>query len=452
MHLLAASVVAAVAGLAAGASCAVPTPVVNEFDVARKIGDWETKYTRTDPMHVNRAAETALTNSPTSKVAGAAFDRLAIIFFENTDFEKARGDRESRVRSVHLTLTPAAANFDFFAKKGITLTNYYGVTHPSQPNYMAAIAGDYFGMNHDEFLRAPKNISTVVDLLESKKISWGHYQENMPFSGFEGKRWKPRDDPKNYYVRKHNPAVLHDSVASSKERLALIKNVSMTHTESSLFHRDLANDLLPQWMFITPGMWSDGHDSDVTTAGEWLRKFLEPLLENKKFMKRTLVLITFDEAEVYSRRNRVLSVLLGDAVPEHLVGTEDPNYYNHYSQIATVSANWDLPTLGRWDVGANILKMVADRTGDKLRKWPSEEELQSRYWNESYAGAFHDKSERVFPMPNLALTRNSHTKRPILKSIIEQYAKSGAPTYYEDTIEVPEGLRPPRGYAPSGSR
>ena len=33
------------------------------------------------------------------------------------------------------------ANFQYFAKKGITLSNNLAVTHPSEPNYMAAVGG-----------------------------------------------------------------------------------------------------------------------------------------------------------------------------------------------------------------------------------------------------------------------------------------------------------------------
>ena len=45
--------------------------------------------------------------------------------------------------------------------------------------------------------------------------------------------------------------------------------------------------------------------------------------------------------------NRVFSILLGGAVPESLHGTTDKQFYNHYSDIATVEANWNLHTLGR---------------------------------------------------------------------------------------------------------
>ena len=103
-------------------------------------------------------------------------------------------------------------------------------------------------------------------------------------------------------------------------------------------------------------MTSDGHDTSVTVAGQWLKNFLGPLLNDPHFMQNTLVLITFDENETYTIQNRVFSVLLGDSVPKNLIGTKDSSFYDHYSEIATVEANWNLHTLGRWDVGANVFQ------------------------------------------------------------------------------------------------
>lgn len=75
------------------------------------------------------------------------------------------------------------------AEQGITLANYFAQTHPSEPNYVASHGGDYFGMNNDDFNFIDANISTIVDLLESKGISWAEYQEDMPYTGFEGNAW-----------------------------------------------------------------------------------------------------------------------------------------------------------------------------------------------------------------------------------------------------------------------
>jgi acid phosphatase len=68
---------------------------------------------------------------------------------------------------------------------------------------VAAVGGDYFGMNNDALNKLPPNISTVVDLLEDKGISWAEYQEDMPYTGFTGKKWRNHKTHANAYVRKH---------------------------------------------------------------------------------------------------------------------------------------------------------------------------------------------------------------------------------------------------------
>jgi len=51
----------------------------------------------------------------------------------------------------------------------------------------------------------PNNVSSLVDLLEAKGISWAEYQEDLPYTGFQGFS-KTNANGKNDYVRKHNPA------------------------------------------------------------------------------------------------------------------------------------------------------------------------------------------------------------------------------------------------------
>lgn len=64
-------------------------------------------------------------------------------------------------------------------------------------------------MNNDNFNQVPSNISTVIDLLEDKGISWGHYQEDLPYSGFEGIAWVNQRNGANDYVRKHGTKISH---------------------------------------------------------------------------------------------------------------------------------------------------------------------------------------------------------------------------------------------------
>jgi len=230
------------------------------------------------------AQATTQPESPTSNIEGKAFDRIVQIWLENVDFEWAADD----------------ANMQWLAQRGITLENYFAVTHPSQPNYAAAAAGDYFGMDGDNFVSFPANISTVVDLLDTRRISWGEYQENIPYAGFTGNNFSNQDTSASDYVRKHNPLILFDSVAHNASRVRQIKNFEH-------FYDDLHEKKIPQWVFITPNMTNDAHDTNITFAAKWARGFLEPLLENEYFMEKTLVIVSFDECYGYDIPNSASS-------------------------------------------------------------------------------------------------------------------------------------------------
>ncbi len=108
------------------------------------------------------------------------------------------------------------------------------------------MGGSTHGISDDSFQRISSSSQTIVDLLEAKGISWSEYQEDSPYSGFEG-NYVNQKSGANDYVRKHNPLVSYDSVTSNTNRLAKIKNFTM-------FDKDLSSNKLPQWMFITPNM------------------------------------------------------------------------------------------------------------------------------------------------------------------------------------------------------
>lgn len=380
------------------------------------IGITLAQNTATGTVNVAAAAVTALTLSPLSTVPGKAFNRFVVIWLENTDYPKAIGD----------------PNLSRLASQGITLSNYYAVTHPSQPNYMASVGGDTFGLGDDNFHSLPSNISSIVDLLEDKGISWGEYQEDMPSSGFEGFAWINQQNGANDYVRKHNPLVLYDSVTNNTQRLACLKNLTM-------FYNDLNANKLPQWMFITPNMTSDGHDTSVTTAGAWTRAFLDPLMNDTNFMNNTLVLITWDENHTYTIKNNILGILLGDAVPADLVGTTDTNIYTHYPELATVEANWDLDSLGRYDVGANVFSLVAHKTGDTLRNWTGLPSFDEVYFNSSYTGSL-SSAPGPWPEPNTVTVVNG---RSVLPSIVNTWSSFSGETYYGTGIEIADEQHPP---------
>ena len=60
---------------------------------------------------------------------------------------------------------------------GRQFTNYYALTHPSQPNYWCQTSGDFYAINSDGNYNLDK--TNVVDLLDKKHISWKAYMGTL---------------------------------------------------------------------------------------------------------------------------------------------------------------------------------------------------------------------------------------------------------------------------------
>ena len=88
--------------------------------------------TSASAVYAAQATAASSTKNTSPYVCGRAFDRYITIWLENTDYSKAAAD----------------PNLQWLASKGITLNNYFGVTHPSEPNYVASVGGDNFGMDN----------------------------------------------------------------------------------------------------------------------------------------------------------------------------------------------------------------------------------------------------------------------------------------------------------------
>lgn len=155
----------------------------------------------------------------------------------------------------------------------------------------------------------------------------------------------------------NSPFVSYDSINLNGTRL---QNLLSLDDFSTTVQRDPSS--LPQYAHISPDMLNDGHNTSLSYGANWTRSFLAPLLQNEAFMNNTLILLTYDESETYSKPNRIYSVLLGGAVPADKKGTVDTTIYSHYSILSTVQNNWGLPNLGRYDVGANVFDLCASKT------------------------------------------------------------------------------------------
>jgi len=254
-------------------------------------------------------------------VKGKYFDRILIFMFENHAYDEVIQNPD----------------FSKFAKMGRQFTNYYAITHPSQPNYWCQTAGDYFGINSDNNFDLDK--TNIVDLLESKQISWKAYMEDYPGNCFAGQVQGP-------YYRKHNPFISYNNIRNNNARCSRIVN-------SVELDWDIGNGTLPQYMYFTPNILNDCHNTSIAYGGRWLNSYLTPRIA--KLPQGTLVVITWDEDD-YTESNKIDTCMFGSMI---IPGTSDGNRYTHYSLLRTVEVNWGLGTLGRHDSGASHFTIKA---------------------------------------------------------------------------------------------
>jgi phosphatidylinositol-3-phosphatase len=177
--------------------------------------------------------------------ADARLNHVFVIMLENHSFSSVIGNAN-------------APFINSLADQYAVAENYFGVTHPSLPNYVATISGSNWFSNADIPTQtfAHRNL---VDQLEENHIRWGAYMQTMPTAGFTGTQY-----PANaaLYVNKHNPFILFDDVRNDASRRANIKPYTSLAS-------DLNSGAAPNFVWITPNQCHDMHGGVfVTVAGE----------------------------------------------------------------------------------------------------------------------------------------------------------------------------------------
>ncbi|MEA2489168.1 MAG: hypothetical protein QOH21_960 [Acidobacteriota bacterium] len=209
--------------------------------------------------------------------------------------------------------------------RGTRLDQYFGIAHPSQPNYIAIVAG---------------NVSNAV-MNDRLTLDRPHLGQVL------GKRWKVYADDypalpgkcnltksSGPYVRRHVPFLSFKDV--QKSDCAQVVRLNSATDAIAALHADMNAGTLPDFGLIIPNLTHDGHaPSNIPNANRWLMENFAPLLDDPKFMDGTVFVLTFDEDETgdNKRGNRVYTVLAGPAVKQGV----SRDVYNHYDLLATIA-------------------------------------------------------------------------------------------------------------------
>jgi phospholipase C len=217
-------------------------------------------------------------------------------------------------------------------RRGASMANYYGVTHPSQPNYIAMVSGNTYNVHGD--WNADLLGKTIADLLEAQGKTWKVYAEDYPSPCFLG-------ESHGIYVRKHVPFLSFVNVQTDPSRCSKI----VPATEFSL---DQAQNQLPHYSFYVPNLENDGHNTGLAYTSRWLKNTFEPYFANEQLMKETLFIVTFDEDDWF-HGNRIYTVFLGAGVKP---GYTSNVRYDHYNMLKTVEEIFKLGNLAQHDLFA----------------------------------------------------------------------------------------------------
>jgi acid phosphatase len=251
-----------------------------------------------------------------------AFKHIFVIVMENKDYSRIIGSDQAPYMSA-------------LAQQYGVASNYYGIQHPSLPNYLALTGGGTFGINSDCtdcFVHAPN----LVDQLETGGKSWKAYIENMPSPCFVG-------DADPLYKQKHNPFIYYDNVRTNAARC----NKIVPFTQ---FATDVQTNAVPDFVWITPNMCNDMHDCPVSAGDTWLKTWVPIILQSPAWQDKGALFITFDEGVGMGGccgnavGGRIATLVIS---PLGRAGFSSDVQYTHYSLLRTIEAAWQLPLMGQ---------------------------------------------------------------------------------------------------------
>jgi len=305
-----------------------------------------------------------------ARAAGVpAYDHIMVVVEENHGFADVIGN-------------PAAPNLNYLANTFGLATNYFGVSHPSEPNYVAMLGGSTFGVGDDNPYYVNKvNAPSLVSQMDAAGISWKAYLQSLPHPGYEGICYPakcngvPDIDP--LYVSKH--------VGISNFTTSLNAADWSHQVPVDQLAKDLSANTLPRFSWIIPDECRDMHgdppyclDSGSTFSGTaydpqdqhlvgigdaYLGKVVSQVTHASFWSQgNNALVVVFDEGDdsagccgANPGGGQVASVVVTNHGPR---GLQDNTAYNHFSLLQTIQNSFGLGCLQNTCDVANVHPMA----------------------------------------------------------------------------------------------
>ena len=252
-------------------------------------------------------------------------DHVIIVMEENHGYDEV-------VNSPNAPFITALAN------QGALFTDAHGVTHPSQPNYLAIYSGSTQGVDGDKCLEneTPYTTPNLGAALVSKGFTFKGFAQTMPSAGYlDCEYLKSTLTGAFLYARKHCPWVNWQGDQSND----IDSSLSQPMTS---FPKDF--NKLPTVAIVVPDMDHDMHNigapgdaAAIQRGDQWLKENLSGYVQWAK-THNSLLIVTFDEDD-FKTVNHVPTIFTGAMIKP---GKYD-QHINHYSVLHTIEGMYDLP-------------------------------------------------------------------------------------------------------------
>jgi hypothetical protein len=269
------------------------------------------------------------------------YQHIFLIVMENHDYDDIIGSKQ-------------APHINALANQYGLATNYWAITHPSEPNYVAMIGGSFFGIIDDgsytvNAVKAPN----LGSQLEAARLTWKSYQQGMPAPGYTG---ETAYSSGNVYASKHNPFLNFLTYYPANQRPAELNH----NVPGSQLALDLASGTVPNFSFISPGLCSDMHGDpacggiNLIAAGDtYANDTVHQIMQSSMWSQgNNAIVITWDEStpgialgpgnNITADGGHVASIVITNHGPRSV---KDNTGYNHYALLLTIEDAFGLGCL-----------------------------------------------------------------------------------------------------------
>ena len=239
-------------------------------------------------------------------------DHVVVVMMENTGYSSIIG-------------SSSAPYINSIAAQGASFTDSHGVTHPSQPNYLAFFSGSMQGVTGDT---CPQNFTGVPNLasqLHAAGMTFTAFSEDLPSAG-------STVCTSGQYARKHDPWVDFDNVpVADQQPWAVASGTGGWPTDYTK---------LPTVTFVVPNLCDDMHSCSITTGDDWVKNNLDGYAQWAK-THNSLFIIDWDEDNMMAP-NQIATIFSGPMVKQ---GTYS-EHIDHYNVLRTIEDMYGLTALG----------------------------------------------------------------------------------------------------------